>query len=43
MFNNLTFYTDSGCSGNPGPGGFGIINYKNLDTPQKIVTFNFDI
>ena len=23
MFNNLTFYTDGGCSGNPGPGGFG--------------------
>ena len=25
MFNNLTFYTDGGCSGNPGPGGFGVV------------------
>lgn len=25
MFNNLTFYTDGGCSSNPGPGGFGVV------------------
>lgn len=25
MFNNLTFYTDGACSGNPGPGGFGVV------------------
>ena len=25
MLNNLTFYTDGACSGNPGPGGFGVI------------------
>ena len=25
MFNNLTFYTDGSCSGNPGPGGFGVV------------------
>ena len=25
MFNNLIFYTDGGCSGNPGPGGFGVV------------------
>ena len=25
MFNNLTFYTDGGCSGNPGVGGFGVV------------------
>ena len=25
MFNNLTFYTDGACSGNHGPGGFGVV------------------
>ena len=25
MFNNLTFYTDGSCSGNPGVGGFGVV------------------
>ena len=25
MLNNLTFYTDGACSGNPGPGGFGVV------------------
>ena len=27
MFNNLTFYTDGACSGNPGPGGYGVVEY----------------
>ena len=35
MFNNLTFYTDGGCSGNPGPGGFGVINYKKFGHTTK--------
>lgn len=43
MFNNLIFYTDGACSGNPGPGGFGVINYKKFGHTTKIVTFNFDI
>lgn len=25
MFNNLIFYTDGSCSGNPGPGGYGVV------------------
>ena len=28
MFNNLTFYTDGACSGNPGPGGYGVVGYN---------------
>ena len=35
MFNNLTFYADGGCSGNPGPGGFGIV-YLNTSDNKKL-------
>ena len=35
MFNNLTFYTDGGCSGNPGLGGFGIV-YLNTSDNKKL-------
>ena len=34
MFNNLTFYTDDGCSGNPGPGGFGVVCLKTSDNKK---------
>ena len=27
---NKYYYTDGACSGNPGPGGFGVINYKKF-------------
>ena len=34
MFNNLTFYTDDGCSGNPGPGGFGVVCLQTSDNKK---------
>ena len=27
--NEVIFYTDGGCSGNPGPGGFGVVEFDN--------------
>ena len=34
MFNNLTFYTDGSCSGNSGPGGFGVVCLKTSDNKK---------
>jgi len=31
MVNNVTIYTDGACSGNPGPGGFGVVVFENND------------
>ena len=30
-----TFYTDGACSGNPGPGGFGVIELKEVQIRKK--------
>ena len=34
MFNNLTFYTDGGCSDNPGPGRFGVVCLNTSDNKK---------
>lgn len=35
MFNTRTFYTDGACSGNPGPGGFGVC-WLNMEYSQTM-------
>lgn len=39
MSNNLIFYTDGGCSGNPGPGGYGIIGLRGKTIVYQYVSF----
>jgi len=34
------FYTDGACSGNPGPGGFGIVEIENKDSKDYIVNYS---
>lgn len=45
MENDIIIYTDGGCSGNPGPGGWGIVviadgQEKQLSGGEKITTNN---
>lgn len=37
--NDLIFYTDGGCSGNPGPGGYGIIGLRNKEIVYQYSSF----
>lgn len=40
MKNNLTFYTDGACSGNPGSGGFGVVGMNTFDENKHVLFYN---
>lgn len=35
MGTEITYWVDGACSGNPGPGGYGVINYKKFGHTTK--------
>ena len=34
--NSYTIYTDGACSGNPGPGGWGVLITSKIDPAKKL-------
>ena len=38
----LRIYTDGACSGNPGPGGYGLVILKNNNIINQILNDYFD-